>query len=184
MAILIDPNNPEAKERAKWEQHHTEHTLGGLQPGNPYVKREFPKMLVRAMRVPPGFDGAGKWACSLQSPRYFGFRDSDEWARACQEATIFTSGCQKTVNTEEEARLVMNNGEGWRESVPSALEYRAALETAISDAAAERHYRDSKMSAKAQAEALEHDRATFEHQPEVPAKPMKRRGRPPKNAAA
>ena len=185
MAVLIDANSPEVKERAKWEQFPTAETMAArIQPGNPYVFRPYPKMLVRARRIPPGFENAGKWACSLQAPAYHGFRNTDEWNRACELAALWTVGNQRTVSDQDEERRARDNGEGWGDNTKEALAIASQLEKMVSDAAGERHYRDSKMSEKAQAEALQHDRATFEHQAEVPEKPIKRRpGRPRKSAA-
>lgn len=84
-----------------------------------------------------------------------------------------------------ESRIVANQhehdrlGSDWHESPADASEQFQKLEGDIARAAAERHFSDTKMSEKAQAEALRADRATDEMVTDIPA-PAKR-GRPAKS---
>lgn len=167
MAILIDPNTPQAKEAAKWEQHHTQHTIGS-QPGHPYVYREYPRMLFKAARL-----SNGKWAVAEPEPRPFGFRDANEYDRACMEARAFTSSCQCEVRDDAEKKARTESGEGWRESASEALAWREALEKEISTAAAESAYQDRNMGEQARAERAKFEREKSEagilgHTPEIP----------------
>ena len=171
-AILITPGSEEAKEKAKWEQHHTVYTIGGLQPGNPYVYRAFPKMVYRAQRTP----GTGKWAVAQEPPTNFGYHDMQEWDRACQSAAQFTKSCQFTVNNEQELKKA--RAEGWHESAEEALAFHN-LDKIASDAALHRNYEDRNMSEKAKAESAAVEAETFGHVAEIPAQPIKRRGRKP-----
>jgi hypothetical protein len=163
------------KELAKWEQFPTKFVAEGLQPGNPYHKREYPKMLYKAHRT-----RTGKWAVADSAPAQFGFVDMNEWDRACQAAVAFTASCQKEVNSPEEQKAL--EAEGWRETQAGAMEYVEALDKAIGQAAAEANFRDRSMSEKALAEKAAFEAENFGHQPEIPEAP-KRRGRKPKAAA-
>lgn len=178
--LIIDPSNKNTIEKAKWEQFPVPE-IGGLKPGNPYVFRPYPKMLVQARQIPPGAQGAGKWATSMAPPSRFMFQRDDDWARACNAAEEFTRSCQFTVNNEEEHKRARE--EGWRDDEKEAIEFRAALDKAVSDAAAERNYLDRNMSEKALAESAKAEGEHFGHLGEIPAQPIKRRGRPRKDAA-
>src|SRR5439155_591094 len=149
--FIVNSDDATAKEKAKWEQHHTQFTMGGLQPGNPYVYRPFPAMMFRARQIPPGFPGAGKDAVSIPEPGNFGFRDQNEWDRACQAARNFTTSCQRIVGDEREHDLARS--EGWRDTPTEAQEHADALQKAISDAAAERNWQDRNMGERAKAES-------------------------------
>ena len=171
--MSVVQTNPEiAKERAKWEQHPTEFTLGGLRPGNPYVYRPFPKMLYKARQIPPGMDGAGKHATSLSAPAFFGFRDQNEWQRACEGAYNFTKSCQMEVKDEREYDNMVKDG--WRDGPQEAMAYAEALQNAVSNAAAERAHADRNMGEKAKAESAAFEEENFGHQPEIPAKPKRK----------
>jgi len=175
MAVLRNPESEETKERARHEQFHSEWTIGGLQPGNPYVYRQYPMMLFQARQVP----GNGRWAVALEPPSRHGFRDHMDWDMACSHAASFTASCQRTVNNEAEHKRARE--EGWRDSQGEALEFRAALDKMIGDEAAARNYRDRNMSEKAKAESDAIQAETFGHVPSIPEQPIKRRpGRPAK----
>jgi len=176
MPILYNPNSAYAKEMAKWEQFPSEWTIGGLKPGNPPTRRPYPRMLYKASQT-----SSGKWATSLAPPSRFGFRDENEWDRACQEAHRFNESNQKIVANEAEHRKAEESGEGWRDSQKEAMEFREALESAIGRAAAERNWQDRNMGEKAKAESAAAEAEHFGHLPEIKEKP--RRGRPRKNAA-
>ena len=171
MAILRNPESPHTKAMAEWEMYPSEWTIGGLRPGRPYQYRPYPKLLYKAQRIP----GNGKWSVAMDEPTFHGFTDSNEWERACQYAQRFTASCQRIVGDEAEHKRAKEDG--WRDSPKESLEFCDALDKAVGDAAAERNYRDRNMGAKAKAESKEFEAATFGHQPEIPEKPIKRRGR-------
>jgi hypothetical protein len=54
MAILIDPDSAEAKERVKWEAQYTQYGPGA----RPYIKRDYPMLLHKAGRPPGGLGAA------------------------------------------------------------------------------------------------------------------------------
>ncbi len=158
MPRLWTENDPEGMELLKWEQFPSPMTyaMGNKPPGNPYVYREFPKLLYKAHRVA----GVIKCMDPANTP----------------EAESFSRSCTMKVNDEREQSRALESG--WRPSIESAIEFLKAKEEAVSTAAAERAYRDSKMSEKAQKEAAEADAATEHHLAEIPEK--KKRGRPRK----
>lgn len=171
MAVLLNPESPFVKEMAKWEQFPSEYTIGGNRPGNPYTFRPYPRMMFMARQTP-----SGKWDTALQPPAQFGFRDVNEWDRACMEAQKFTESCQRVVNDETEHKRAKD--EGWRDTPTDALDFRNALEKAVGDAAAERNFRDRNMSEKAKEEVAQVEAETFGHLAEIPE--AKKRGRPRK----
>ena len=176
MTILRNPDSDEAKEYAKWEMLPSEWTIGALRPGNPYRKgndfgkpgAEYPRMLYKAHPIP----GSGKMAVALQEPEFFGFRDQNEWDRACQSAARFTASCQKTVSSEAEHERARDDG--WRDSPQEAMDFSEALQKAISNAAAERNYRDRNMGEKAKEESAAAEAEHFGHLPEIPEKPKRK----------
>lgn len=168
-----DPaKNPDLVEQAKWEQFDRD-VPRGLKPGNPWVFRQFPMMLYRADRIP----GSGKWATSMSAPRFFGFRDENEWQRALEMAEVFNRGCQRIVHNEAELKEAMEDGTGWRPTHAEAMEFRNKLEDMVAEAAANRAYNDKNMSEKAKAEAAAFEAANFGHQAEIPEKPLPRKGK-------
>jgi len=171
MAILHNPESNFTKEMAKWEQLPSEYTIGGLKPGNPYKFRPFPAMMYQARQQP----GSGKWATTMDVPSQFGFRDVSEWDRACQEAARFNESCQRTVMDADEAKRATD--EGWRPTPGEAMAFRDSLEKAISEAAAERNWRDRNVSEKAKEEVAVAEASNFGHLAEIPEKPKARRGK-------
>ncbi len=128
----------------------------------PYEFKQFPLMLYRAQRLP----GSGKWVTSDPT----------------NEA--FTLSCQRVVRSEAELEAAKREGVGWSDSPQSAIEWALGLEKEISNAAAERAYQDRNMSEKAKAESASAEGENFGHLPEIPEKPVARRGRPPKTQSA
>ncbi len=165
--IQVDPESNGAKEEAKWEQHFTSKTVGGLRPGNAYVYRPFPKMIYCARQT-----ASGKWSVGETHPSIVGFQDHNNWSRACEAADRFNTTTNKIVNSESELTQALESGEGWRESPEDALAYRASLDREISNAAAERAYDDRRMSEKAQSERKAYEKEHFGHAPEIPEKPL------------
>lgn len=170
------------KELAKWETTVTEHTPAskGLSPGNPYrphnefgkAGADYPRMLYKAHRNPL----SGKMSVWEPEPSRFMFSRDEEYDRACQAALHFNQTCQMIVSSEEEQAKAER--EGWCTSMQGALEWAEGARIERSNAAAERHYQDRKMSPEAQAEARAFDEAHEGHQPEVKESPLppKRRG--------
>src|SRR5882672_9987203 len=96
----------ETLHRARWEMIPSKLTImADVQPGNPYRKgnepgkpgSEYPKMLYIAQHTP----GTGKYAVSLPIPSQYGFRDGNEWDRACASVNEFNRSCQRIVNSED-----------------------------------------------------------------------------------
>jgi hypothetical protein len=157
---LVNPESEETKEMAKWEQFPSKWTLGSA-PGNPWTMRAYPWMLYKAKQLPNG-----KWSVAEEPPAYFGYRDAQEWDRACQGAAAFTASCQRTVNSEAEHQKA--RAEGWRDNPTEAMELVEVLNTGLSDAAAERNYQDRNMSEKAKAEVAKVEADHFGHLGEIP----------------
>jgi len=116
----------------------------------PYVYREYPRALYMARR-----------------------HKSGQWRVLDPEDEAFSAGSIRYVKNDAELERAL--ADGWRRSTREALDYREALEQEIARAAAERHFADQRLSAKAQAEAKAADEATDAHVADIPA-PKKRGG--------
>lgn len=174
--IAVIPGSNLQREYAKFEQFPWSKWAAGS-PGNPYVKREFPKMLYRAEH----FNGV--IACMAAPPDSHGFKDPQDYDRAVESARRFTEKCQTIVHNEDEMQRAMENG--WRESAKEAVDYLEARDRARATETAHRLHDDKNMSELAKREIAAASAAVGgEHLPEIPEQPKKRRGRPPKNAAA
>lgn len=144
MAVMVAPETDHAKELAKWEQHHSQFTIGTA-PGRPYVFREYPKMLYRG-----AVNANGKHVI-------------DE---------------QKIVQDRDQETIA--NGQGWFSNPTQALECVKASELEKAKLAAERNFEVRRMSGKARAEVEAFEAEAGEHVAEIPAVPIKPRGRPRK----
>ena len=121
-------------------------------------------------------------ATNMPIPSYFGFKDEGEWNRAVEQAEHFRTSCEKIANDEtERARLLE---EGYRDEPAQAVEFMLERDRKIGNETAEGNYRDRLMSEKALAEKAQVEADTFGHVPEIPEKPIKKRGRPPKAVTA
>ncbi len=178
MAVQINHEGALGIELAKWEQHRTKYVGDEQQPGNPYVYREYPRMLFRAQRHPV----TGKTSCAEMPPNSIEFLNQNEFERADRAVASFNRSCQKTVESADEYRIAMNDG--WRESPVDAIAEYEKRRKGTSDIAANRHYNDQFMSPAARAEAAAADAGTDEHLAEIPRTPIKRRGRKPRAEAA
>lgn len=156
MGIVRTGESTYDKEMAKWD---TPRSLGGMRPDG---YEPFPKIVYKAHQA-----DNGKWVCSLSV-----WSDED---RAAAEA--WQRRCQRLVQSEGDYRAALNDG--WRDTPVDAEAYAQKIQTEIADAAAERHYRDARMSEKAQREAAAADAASDAHVPDIPAA-KKRGGRPRK----
>lgn len=75
--------------------------------------------------------------------------------------------------------------QGWRQSPQEAIEYAVAEDKRIADEAAARAYSDRNLSEKARAEAEAYEAQSFEHVPEIPSAPLRKKPGPkPKSDAA
>jgi hypothetical protein len=146
--LVLTPGSKEVREYARFEQFHSKFTVG-TQPGNPYVKREFPKMVYRAER----YSGTGKLACMAAPPDPSEFKDPREAEHAQVLAQRFTERCQLIVQDEREYSRAMESG--YRPSPKEAVEHAEAREDSIARATAERLYQDQHLSESARAEAEE-----------------------------
>lgn len=157
MAMLISPDSELGKELAKWNK--------------PYRYEAYPRMVYRAKKRPDGRVSVGETDDRL-------FEGRPGAADRPGAAELFTSSCQMIVGNEMEHQRAKENG--WRDTQAEALEAFEAKERAIGDAAAHRAYEDRNLSEKAKEEVELVEAASFEHVPEIPAKP--KRGRPRKVA--
>jgi len=166
--VVVVPGSPLAKEMERWEQFPSK---WGSNPGNPYVKREFPKMVYRAQKI------NGKPFIQMPEPMTHEFQTREAYKQALAQKKAFDGECQRVVRDEVELARALEDG--WREGPDAAIQHVLDVDAKLSRAAAEREYTDSKMSEAAQAEAKAAKEAVGgEHLAEIPAKPVRRRGRP------
>ena len=172
--VTLVPGSNFLKETAKFEQFPTKFTMGTKGPGNPYVKREFPKMLFRA----ENYNGAIRCMAAPIDPYDPAYRNANEIDRAERAAYQFNLKCQRTVGDDREQQRAMEDG--WRESPTEAVDYLEGRERDHSTAAAERIHADRNMSPEAKAEVekviADSGGAHVASMPEAPVK--RRRGRP------
>jgi len=162
------PGSNFLKEMAKFEQFHSPWTAGTAGPGNPYVKREYPKMLYRAQHY------QGKALCMAAPPDPIEFKDPREFERADESAKRFTEKCQRIVGDEAERSRAMEDG--WRENPVEAVECLLARDRAVSTETAHRNHDDRNMGELAKREiAAAVQEAGGEHIPELKRKPGRRR---------
>jgi hypothetical protein len=156
MPVVINPESEYGKELARWN-----------------VKRpfsRFPRMLYMARKRPDGVVSV----CETDDALFAGHNHVVNPGAA----EAFNGTCQKTVGSESEMAVAME--QGWRATPQDALERFEAKERSVGDAAAHRAYEDRNMSDAAKAEARTVDASTPDHVAEIP---VKRRGRPRKQAA-
>jgi hypothetical protein len=153
--VQYAPETEMGKELARWNK--------------PYRFEMFPKMVYRAKRMPNGKYSAG-------------IGDDSELGGKPGAAEQFSSACQQIVKDEFEYTRAKENG--WRDSQGEAVEYAEQREDKLAKEAAHRAHDDRNMGEKAKEEVKAAEAESFEHVAEVPEQPKKRRGRPPKNAAA
>ena len=163
MPVITTSESEMGKELAKWEQHQTSIISGTWTPGNPYRYREFPKMVYKAHRLTDG-----KVACMQAEPEPLAYPNAEQHDRACRSVDVFNRKCMLTVNDESELQKAHEGG--WRDSPQEALEFHDRRDEQNLQAAAERAFSDSKMSAKAQREAAaaEAKHEGLDHLEEVP----------------
>jgi hypothetical protein len=167
-SIQINPYSELGRELRKWEQFPSAYGPAG----NPYVFRAYPKMLYRAQRRPNG-----QFACMLPAPTPYDFANAGEYERAVLLKDTFDKSCTCIVGDESEERI--RSGQGWSDSIPSALALAEEEQRAIGQAAAEAAYQAQRMSDKAKAEYVNAEAQTAAHVVDV-APVQKKRGRAPK----
>lgn len=146
MGVVINPQSELGKELQKWEQFPTRSMDGTVIPaGNPYVFREYPRMLYKAQTF-----RNGKTLCFGPPVSPFGWRDGNEYQQAILESEAFTKACQRVVRDESEHAIA--KGQGWCVSPAEAVEFAEKREQELAREAAEALHAASKMSEKASAE--------------------------------
>lgn len=163
--IAIVQGSPYALEMQKFEQFPSKY--GGT-PGNPYVYREFPRMLYRAQL----YNGA--LTCMAAPPNPLEFADPREYERKDELARKFSESCTRVVNTEAEMQRAFEDN--WRKTPAEAVAALEGREKSRADAAAHRNYEDRSMSDKAKAEIkAEAEARGGEHIAEMPVQRAKRK---------
>lgn len=166
--VVKVPGSKLAKEMERWEQFPS---AWGNNPGNPYKYRPFPKMVYKAQKF------NGKPFVTLPEPVRYEYATRDEFKAAFDRKSNFDTQNQRIVNDESELSRAIE--EGWRPSPDEAIALVLSRDEQVSQATAEREYRDQFMSEKAQREIQAAKEAVGnEHLPEIPEKPVRRRGRP------
>ena len=141
------------KEAAKWERP------ADYRPS----QHPYPKMLYKAAK---GDDGVVRADAGASLPRRF-FANDQAYQAALDRDESFNASCRMVVGTEREHQAARDNG--WRDSPEDAIEYCRHFETIIlGTAAAERAYKDQRMSPAAQAEAKAAEASTPNILPEIP----------------
>ena len=156
MPVVINPESEYGKELAKWNAKR------------PYSA--FPRMLYMARKRPDGVVSV----CETDDTLFAGRNNVVNPGAA----EAFNGTCQKTVGNEAEQSIALE--QGWRPTPKDALDRFEAKERSVGDAAAHRAFEDRNMSDAAKAEAKAVDASTPDHVAEIP---VKRRGRPRKQAA-
>lgn len=170
--IVLNPNSELAKELRKWEQFPG---IYGKTPGNPYVYREYPRLLYKAQKLVNG-----KYSVGEVPPDPMLFETAAKLERATLMVERFNKSCQLVVGNDQE--LSREHDKGWRKTQQEALDYAEALEIDMATAAAEAAFHAKRMSASAQAEFAKANAETHEHIVDV--QPKRKRGRPAKGTIA
>lgn len=169
--MVINPHSTLGKELRKWEQHYSELTPRGTQPGNPYVYRAYPKMLYRAQT----YARTGQPSCLVAMPDPYIFDRPDMYEREVLAVESFNRSCQRIVHDESEERIA--KGQGWADGPTEALDLFERQQQDIGRAAAEAAFHAKRMTDKAQREFAAAGEETHEHVVDVQGK---KRGRKPK----
>jgi hypothetical protein len=179
--ILKVPGSRLALEHEKFEQFPSD---WGKNPGNPYVYREYPKMLYKAQHF------QGKRVCMSPPPDPLDWPTRDKYKAAVEAVRRFNESCTRVVKNEAEESRSMEDG--WRDSPEAAMEFIKDRDKKFSTEAAHREYDDRNMSEAAKKEIIQaKEAADGAHLAEVPRQPVRRarkvaakktgrrRGRPP-----
>jgi hypothetical protein len=171
MPRVISPESAEGKELLKHEQWPANWNGTRYEPGNPYVFRPFPKMVYRATAKENG-----KVVCMEAPPEPDRYEKPVDYDRALRLHDQLMKACTKIV--PDESAYLVAKGQGWCDDPTLALEAYEAQQRALGDAAAERLFRDQRMTRKAQDEAAMADISTHEHVGDVPAPKLKPKQNP------
>ena len=170
MAVATpSPSTDYGKELAKHEQHHTRFTNDEVPPGNPYVYREYPRMVYKAVQHPK----TGQMFCMAIDPSPMMFSFPQEYQNACAATAMLNRQCYRVVQDDTEFRIAKNDG--WHESPGQALSGHEEdhWKTVVEDTA-KRHFSDRRMSPEAQAEAAAVDASTEHQVPDVQVEQSRR----------
>lgn len=170
--IVINPNSELAKELRKWEQFPGPY---GKNPGNPYVYREYPRLMYLARKLENG-----KYSCGEVPPDPMFFVTSAQLERETLKVDRFNRSCFLQVGNDTEMEKAYANG--YRKTQDEAMAHAEALEQNIATAAAEAAFHAKRMSPQAQAEFAAANAETHEHVVDV--QPQRKRGRPAKGTIA
>lgn len=165
--LVINPHSALGKELRKWEQFPSDLTPRGTRPGNPYVFREYPKMLYKAQRMPNQ-----QMACMLPAPHPYDFQRPEDFDRALLFKESFDRSCFKIVANDAEERIAA--GQGWALTIDAAIALHEQQQQAIGNAAAEVAHAAQGMTETAKRELHAADQQTHEHVTDVV--PVRRRG--------
>lgn len=163
MPVILNPESELGKEMAKWEK--------------PYQFQRFPAMLYKAQKKANG----KVLAVDVHPNPGGGFRNAQEYERACFDVDSFNKQNQRIAQNEYEERQLKNDG--WKDSPTDAVAAFEAIEQEIGRAAAEANYSARTMGSKAQTELQATNDATHEHVTDVPVPVKRPRGRPAKAKA-
>lgn len=164
MPVIYNPDSDYVKEMRKWEQFPSAYTWDPVQGkhvmGNPYVFREYPKMLYQART-----NRQGKIVCMEPPPAPYDYERNEQYDRAVLANEAFNKSCYCIVANEEEERV--KNSQGWYATIPEAVEALKKRDEKIADAAAETAFHAQHMSEKAQRELAQADAETHQHVTDV-----------------
>lgn len=158
MGVVISPESDLGKELAKHEQHRTRIVADdGPGPGNPYVYREFPRMLYKARQHPR----TGQPSVMEPAVDPMTCKDDREFEQRCRELDNWNAKGGRIAKSADE-ELVMK-GQGWSNSPIEALALFEKEQQEIARLAAEAAFHAQRMSEKARAELAEADASTQAH---------------------
>lgn len=156
-SIVINPHSELGKELRKWEQFHTHLVPQGTQPGNPYVFRQYPRMLYKAQVFPL----TNQPSVGEPAPNMAWCKDAVDYERRCLLVDQFNNSCHKIVPSEGDELIA--KGQGWCETQEEALKHHETLQCEIGELAARAAFAVQSMSEKAQAELSAADASTEHH---------------------
>ncbi len=162
--MLIIPGSNYANEMLKFEGRPG---IYGIEPGNPYVYRPFPKMVYVAK------EWKGTVVCNAAPPDMADFQNPDQYRAAEEKANRFTESCQRIVQDERELTQAMELG--YRESPGEAVECLRNKQLARGLEAAHRAHDDRNMTAPAKREMKQYEQSSDVHVAEVPEAPRQKR---------
>ena len=168
MPRIITPDSEEGKELLKWEQYPSNWNGEHIPAGNPYVYREYPRMLYKAV------ERNGRVTCLEPTPSPYTYATAQEYDRAVMLNEHQNRECTCTVHSAREHAAKTSSG--WRDTPTEALKHYESIQQEMARVAAEVAYDVQRMSEKARAE---HKAATDATEHQVTDIVPKRKGRKP-----